>query len=84
MRPNLPKDGEILFYLIEDPDNPIDRMRVGLENKCDCTINGTEYQITEMYVQVLDFMFTTSPTYALIKENLIENLRRLFNERKAK
>ncbi|MBK8786974.1 MAG: DUF4365 domain-containing protein [Chitinophagaceae bacterium] len=82
LRPNIPKVGEILFYLNEDPNNPIDRRRFGLECKSDCRIDGLEYNITQMHVQVLDFMFTLSPTYTLIKDTLEELLKKLFNQRK--
>jgi hypothetical protein len=74
--------GEVLCFLEEDPLKPIDRREFGLESKYDCTINGVFYEILQMHVQVLDFMFEISPTYALINDHLSKKLKEFFNKKR--
>jgi hypothetical protein len=76
------KKGEVLCFLEEDPNNPIDRKKYFIDRKFDCTINDKEYEIMSMHVQLLDFMFDISPTYSLINKNLNEKLRQFFVDRK--
>jgi hypothetical protein len=84
LRPDKPAENELYFFADTDTDNPIDRRKFFLEDKWECIINGKKYHITQMHVQVLDFMFEISPTYALINKNLQEKLKRFFHEKQRK
>lgn len=81
IRPNKPEKGRVLIFLAEDPNNPIDRKKFGLDRITDCSIDGKNYTIQLMHVQVLDFMFSLFPTYALINEIIAEKLKSFFRKR---
>lgn len=84
LRPNRYKKGEIFCFLEEDPENPIDRKKYFIDKRYDCQVNGIDYEIIMMHVQVLEFMFTISPTYALINEKFNDKLKRfLYRQQKA-
>jgi len=80
LRCSLGGKGEVLYFLEEDPKNPIDR--IGIDKNFECIINGISYEIVSIHAQTLDFMFTISPTYTLMNENLTEKIKRFFTERR--
>lgn len=75
LRPVKPQMGKIFSFLVEDPNNPIDRKNMFSEDRYDFIIDGTEYRTISMRVQTLDFMFKYSPTYALINERVAEAVK---------
>ena len=81
LRPDKLAENELYFFVDTDIDNPIDRKKFFLKDKYDCIINSKDYQIMEMHVQTLDFMFEISPTYALINQKLQERLQEFFRDR---
>lgn len=82
LRPEIPSKGSILTFLAEDSSNPIDRRKYFLDREFSCVIDGKRYQVILMHGQPLDFMFTDSPTYSLINENLTELLQKFFRTQK--
>ncbi len=84
LRCSISGKGEVLYFLEEDPNKPIDRIKFGIENKWDCMIDGIKYEILSCQAQVLDFMFTYSPMYTLINEKLSEKIRQFFADKKRK
>jgi hypothetical protein len=82
LRPEVPEKGNILSFLAEDPKNPIDRRMYFIDNDYGCILDGKRFQIILMHGQPIDFMFTDSPIYALINENLTDLLQKFFRERK--
>lgn len=84
LRPDKPAENELYFFADTDADNPIDRRKFLLEDKWECVVGDKTYQIIEMHVQTLDFMFEISPTYALINKKLQEKLKKFFYEKQRK
>lgn len=84
LRPNKPAKNELYFFTDTDTDNPIDRKKFYLEDKWECIVKGNTYQITQMHVQTLEFMFEISPTYTLINKKLQEKLQKFFREKQRK
>lgn len=82
LRPEIAETGSVFCYLAEDPDNPIDREKYFSDRQLDCQINGKKYHMVRMHGQPLEFMFTDSPIYTLIKERLKEKMKDLFNKKK--
>jgi len=83
LRPGNSQKGEILYFLAEEPNNPIDRKKIA-DEEYTCTIEGIAYEVILIYVQTLEFMFKFSPTYALINDKLSMGLQKFFSEKKRK
>ena len=78
LRPFKKQAGQVLCFLAEDINNPINREDFFIKSKYECRIGNENYQILLMRVQTLDFMFKISPTYALINATLQEKLKEFF------
>jgi hypothetical protein len=72
------KAGRVFCFRAEDPENPIDRKKFFIDNEMNCQLNGEAYHIVQMHVQVLEFLFALSPTYNLLKEKLLNQLKKYF------
>jgi hypothetical protein len=82
LRPFKKQKGQVLFFLGEDINNPINREYLFVKKKYECSIGNENYQILSMHVQTLDFMFKISPTYAFINATLQEKLKKFFSIKK--